>query len=322
MPAVRAASRPAARRGPPAAGRPGPARRPARAGSSAAAATSRPPRARATASARSNPLRSCAASPASSASDHPLVRPVRRSSPPPPGSGPGTPAARRPAGRQVSPGSPPAMSASISTRCPSTPRSATDQCPGQRHQNAARSAAARGPARRAGAPRPRRSAARASRTWCAASQRLRQPADPAPTCAASTASAGSPNRGAGPGLHLAEDQRCAVHGDDVELALAAPPVARRDQQPASLQVARRHVLAAAAERVLRCHAVHDRAAGRAADRLGQLCGRPTRMGTDRPRRPGAACRTKVVRRSADVSDQPNGPSPRQLAGRACPAPRR
>jgi hypothetical protein len=56
--------------------------------------------------------------------------------------------------------------------------------------------------------------------------------------------------GARAGLHLADDKRVTVGGDDVDLALGAAPVAVQHPQPRRLQVPRGHLLAEAPDRAL------------------------------------------------------------------------
>ena len=126
----------------------------------------------------------------------------------------------------VTPGSPSARSASISTSVPRRPRPA--------RPTSVRASVIRTPPRRCptSGPAPRRRDEHADHVEAQVRRRavvrgqpaLAEPAHPG-RFAAVTASAGCAEARAAAGLHLAEDQRVAVRGDDVELALGAPPVA-------------------------------------------------------------------------------------------------
>ncbi|GAA4991942.1 hypothetical protein GCM10023317_19450 [Actinopolymorpha pittospori] len=57
----------------------------------------------------------------------------------------------------------------------------------------------------------------------------------------------------GAGLHLTDDQRVTVTGDDVDLAYLAASVAREDDEPGLLQMPDRELLAVASDQVFHVH---------------------------------------------------------------------
>src|SRR5437764_12748523 len=82
----------------------------------------------------------------------------------------------------------------------------------------------------------------------------------------------------GPGLHLPDDDRAALAGDDVDLTFLTAPVAREDLQPGVAQMGDGDVLAIAPDRVLGPHlttsAATMRCGGDAVVLRGTRCGRP------------------------------------------------
>ena len=163
----------------------------------------------------------------------------------------------------VTPGSPSARSAWISTSCPSTPSTATDVVRASVIRTRPAGAGRAGRRRVGGHGHHVEAQVAASRCRVPASQRRPSRADPGRLRRGHRLRRVTEG-GAGAGLHLAEDQRAAVLGDDVELTLGAPPVA---------------VERPAARRSARCRAATS--SPYAPTSLATLCGIPP----DRPRRP-------------------------------------
>ena len=59
-----------------------------------------------------------------------------------------------------------------------------------------------------------------------------------------------------PGFYLADDERVPFHGDDIDLALGAAPVAIENPETTAFEIIDRRLLAVLAENVFRMHRHH------------------------------------------------------------------